>query len=227
MHAAELRALVFDAYGTIYDVASVQETCVRHFGDKGRALTDLWRVKQLEYTWLRSLMGEYEDFQAITEAGLRAACRALALELVEPARRDLMDHYFRLRPYAEVPLALERLARKRPLAILSNGSPAMLARVTEHNGLSARFRYILSVDTVKVFKPSPKVYELAVKAFGVGPEAIGFVSSNYWDAVGAKACGFHVFWINRFRRPREELGHDPDREVFTMDQVADIAESGP
>ena len=227
MTSPNLRALVFDAYGTLYDVASVQETCIRHYGEQGKALTDLWRVKQLEYTWLRSLMGKYEDFRAVTEAGLRAACLALGLDLGEAARRDLMDNYLRLKAYGEVPAALERLARSRPLAILSNGSPAMLERVTEHNGLTPRFKHILSVDAVKIFKPSPKVYDLAVQALGVAAGEIGFVSSNFWDAAGAKAFGFHVFWINRFRRPQEELGFRPDREVFTMDQIAELLEGKP
>ena len=216
-----LKALVFDAYGTLYDVTSVQAACEGHFPGQGKALTDVWRVKQLEYTWLRSLMRRYEDFQKVTEAGLRGACRALGLDLTEPARRELMECYFRLNAYPEVSAALERLARHHALAILSNGSPDMLKRVTDHNELTARFRAILSVDAVKIFKPSPRVYELAVSGLAAQPNEIGFVSSNFWDAAGAKAFGFHVYWINRFRRPGEELGLTPDREVFSMTEIAD------
>ena len=226
MNAPEMRALVFDAYGTIFDVASVQQTCLRHFPDKGKALTDMWRSKQLEYTWLRALMGRYEDFEAVTEAGLRASCLALGLKLEEPARRELMENYFRLSVYPEVPAALERLARSRALAILSNGSPNMLNRAAEHNGIGLRFKHILSVDAIRIYKPFPKVYELAVNALGLKPAQIGFVSSNYWDAAGAKSFGFYVFWINRFRRPQDELGFRPDREVFTMDEIADLVETG-
>lgn len=226
MAPPSLRALVFDAYGTIFDVTSVQATCARHFPDQGKALTELWRVRQLEYTWLRSLMGVYEDFEAVTGSALRASCLALGLKLDDAARRELMDNYLRLAAYPEVAGALERLARNHALAILSNGSPAMLSKVTEHNGLGARFKHVLSVDAVKTFKPAPKVYELAVKALGLKPAQIGFVSSNYWDAAGAKSFGFHVFWINRFRRPQEELGFRPDREVYTMDQIADLLETG-
>jgi 2-haloacid dehalogenase len=220
--ATILKALVFDAYGTLYDVTSVQEACERNFPGQGAALTNLWRAKQLEYTWLRSLMGRYENFERVTEAGLRGSCRALGVELGEQARTELMEAYFRLKTYPEVPGALETLSKRCVLAILSNGSPAMLERVTEHNGLSARFQAILSVDAVKIFKPAPQVYELAPNRLGVVPEEIGFVSSNFWDVAGAKAFGFHVFWINRFRRPREELGQNPDHEVTSMTEIDDL-----
>jgi len=226
MSEHDLKAIVFDAYGTIYDVASVLETCEKHFPGHGKAISDLWRVKQLEYTWLRSLMGKYENFYAVTEAGLRHSCKALSLDLGEEAKRALMENYFRLSPYPEVPAALERMAKNNLLAILSNGTPSMLQKVTEHNGLTPHFHSILSVDELKVFKPTPKVYQLAVDRLGVRAEQIGFVSSNFWDAAGAKACGFYVFWINRFRRPQEELGYAPDQEVFTMDQIADRLDRG-
>jgi 2-haloacid dehalogenase len=171
-------------------------------------------------------MGRYEDFQRVTESGLRGACGALGLNLEDKARGELMESYYRLKTYPEVPGALETLSKRHSLAILSNGSPAMLERVTDHNGLTARFKAILSVDSVKIFKPSPKVYELAVNRLGAAPNEIGFVSSNFWDAAGAKAFGFQVFWINRFRRPREELGQSPDREVFSMTEIADALSRG-
>ena len=221
MPTPSLKALVFDAYGTIFDVTSVQEACERNFPGHGKALTDLWRAKQLEYTWLRSLMERYEDFQRVTEAGLRGSCRALGLNLGEKACDELMGSYHRLKTYPEVPGALEMLSKRHSLAILSNGSPAMLERVAEYNGLTARFKAILSVDAVRIFKPSPRVYELAVNRLGAAPHEIGFVSSNFWDAAGAKAFGFYVFWINRFRRPQEELGQRPDREVFTMTGISE------
>ena len=226
MNAGNLKALVFDAYGTIYDVASVFKRCEHHFPGHGKAISELWRVKQLEYTWLRTLMGRYENFERLTEDGLRHTCRALSLELSDAVLRDLMSEYFKLATYSEVPAALERLAAKMPLAILSNGSPAMLQKVTEHNGLTDRFQAILSVDGLKIFKPSPRVYESAVNRLGIAKEAIGFVSSNYWDAVGAKAYGFYVLWINRFKRVQDELGVAPDQEVFTMNQIADWVEAG-
>jgi len=224
--APPLKALVFDAYGTLYDVNSVFEACERRFPGRGKALTELWRVKQLEYTWLRSLMGRYEDFHKVTEAGLRGACNALGLDLDASAQSELLQSYLRLSTYGGVPAALKELSRRHQLAILSNSSPAMLDAVTAHNGLAAYFRAVLSVDAVRVFKPSPRVYELAPRHLGVSPAEIGFVSSNFWDAAGAKAFGFYVFWINRFRRPREELGLSPDREVFGMDEIARLLDSG-
>jgi 2-haloacid dehalogenase len=217
-----LQALVFDAYGTLYDVASVTALCNKHFPGHGGAISDIWRQKQLEYTWLSSLMGRYQDFWQLTAAGLRFACGSLKLELSEEAFRELMENYLQLKPYAEVPGALQALAKRLPLAILSNGSPEMLLKVTQHNGFTPYLKQVLSVHDVGVFKPSPRVYELAVKKLAVPKEAIGFVSSNSWDAVGAKAYGFRVFWINRFSRFQEQLGVMPDHEIRTLDEIAPL-----
>jgi len=217
-----LQALVFDAYGTLYDVASVTALCNTHFPGQGSAISDIWRQKQLEYTWLASLMDRYQDFWQITAAGLRFACGSLKLELSEEAFRALMENYLQLTPYPEVPAALKALAQKLPLAILSNGSPEMLLKVTQHNGLTPHLKHVLSVHDVGIFKPSPRVYELAVTRLGVPKEAIGFVSSNSWDAVGAKAFGFHVFWINRFNRFQEQLGVVPDHIIRTLDEIAPL-----
>jgi len=215
-------ALVFDAYGTLYDVASVTRLAEEHFPGHGGAISDLWRQKQLEYTWLSSLMGRYQDFWQLTAAGLRFACGALKLELSEDAFRALMENYLQLSSYPEVPAALEALSRQRALAILSNGSPEMLLKVTQHNGFSRHLKAVISVHELSVFKPSPRVYALAASKLGVAKERIGFVSSNAWDAVGAKAYGFRVFWINRFGRPPEQLGVTPDHEIRTLDQIAPL-----
>jgi 2-haloacid dehalogenase len=217
-----IRALVFDAYGTLYDVASVTALCDKHFPGHGSAISDIWRQKQLEYTWLSSLMGRYQDFWQLTAAGLRFACGARGLELGEDAFRELMENYLQLKPYPEVEDALRELSGRMPLAILSNGSPEMLLKVTQHNGLMRYLKQVLSVHELGVFKPSPRVYELAVKKLGVPKEAVGFVSSNSWDAVGAKAYGFHVFWINRFNRFQEQLGVTPDHEIRTLDEIAPL-----
>jgi 2-haloacid dehalogenase len=215
----ELSALVFDAYGTLYDVTSVAARCRRHFADKGPAVSDLWRQKQLEYSWLNALMGRYPDFWKLTGEGLRFACSALSLPLSEETVRDLLNEYLKLATYPEVPGALQRLSGRLPLAILSNGTRHMLEEVTRHNGLSGYFRHILSVDEVRVFKPSPRVYQLAVDRLGVPAQRLGFVSTNAWDTAGAKSFGLHVIWINRFKRPREYLGYDPDREITTLDEL--------
>lgn len=214
-----IQALVFDAYGTLYDVASVGALCEEHFPGHGAAITEQWRQKQLEYTWLSSLMGRYQDFWQLTAAGLRYAVRAQGCEMGEDAYRALMENYLQLAPYSEVPAALERLAARVPLAILSNGSPEMLLKVTQHNGFEPHLKAVLSVHELGIFKPAPQVYLLAEQSLGVPRANIGFVSSNAWDAVGAKAFGLNVFWINRFNRPMEELGLSPDREIKTLDEV--------
>lgn len=217
--ASHLQALVFDAYGTLYDVSSVVALCDKHFPGQGAAVSDIWRQKQLEYTWLSSLMDRYQDFWQLTAAGLRFAVSALKLELEEDAFRELMENYLQLSPYAEVPGALKKLAARMPLAILSNGSPEMLLKVTQHNGLSQYLKGVLSVHDLGIFKPSPRVYELAVRKLSVAKQHIGFVSANSWDAIGAKSFGFHVFWINRFNRPMEQLGVEPDHEIRTLDEL--------
>ncbi len=217
-----LEALVYDAYGTLFDVYSVFEKCEKNFPGKGSAISEIWRTKQLEYTWLRSLMGKYQNFWELTDAALKFACRALELDLGANERAELMDNYLNLSPYAEVRDTLETLAKRVSQAVLSNGSPEMLASVVNNNGLTSFFQAILSVDELQIFKPAPRVYQLAVERLGVPAEKIGFVSSNCWDAIGAKSFGFHVFWINRFKRPLDEMGILPDHEIETLDQIDGI-----
>ena len=214
-----IQALVFDAYGTLFDVSSVIERCNRHFPGKGNQISEIWRIKQLEYTWLTSLMGQFRGFWDLTDAGLRFACHSLSLELKENIRHDLMNNYLFLTPYPEVRTTLENLSGKIQLAILSNGTQPMLDAVVGNAGISHLMDQVLSVDEVKIFKPSPKVYQLAADRLNLSKDQIGFVSSNAWDAAGAKAFGFQVFWINRFQRPMEELDLEPDYNISTLDQV--------
>ena len=210
----EISALVFDAYGTLFDVHSVTRLADSHFPGKGAALSAAWRTKQLEYTWLRSLMRRYEDFNRVTLAALEWSLQSLGLE-AEPAVRDaLLAEYRRLAMFPEVPATLERLARDRPLAILSNGHPEMLEALVDHNKLRERFRGgILSVHAAKVFMPDAAVYALAEEALGLSRTVMGFVSSNGWDAAGAKTFGFQVFWVNRGKAPVERLGVRPDAVI--------------
>jgi 2-haloacid dehalogenase len=216
---APIQALVFDAYGTLFDVHSVVDLCERIYPGKGEQFSRTWRAKQLEYTWLRSLMGEYQDFERVTEAALRYACRSLA-QPCDPATRDrLMNAYLHLSPFPEVRGALGRLSGL-PLAILSNGSPGMLGPLVKNTGLEAAFAQVISVDEAKIYKPSPRVYELAPKKLGVAREAIGFVSSNFWDAAGARAYGFQVFWINRGGAVPDELGHEPQAVLNSLAELA-------
>jgi 2-haloacid dehalogenase len=201
-------AVVFDAYGTLFDVHSVVGRCNELFAGRGAALSQLWRTKQLEYTWLRSLMGRYEDFAAVTRGALRYATAALGLECDAAVEAALIDEYLRLAPYPEVPTVLKEL-RDRRLAILSNGSPAMLRAVVGNAGLQAVFEAVMSVDSLRIFKPHPSVYHLAVDRLQVPREHIAFVSSNFWDVSGATSFGLRTFWVNRSGARPDELGLRP------------------
>jgi 2-haloacid dehalogenase len=212
------RALVFDAYGTLFDVHSVVEAG-RAVTTDPQALSALWRQKQLEYTWLRSLMGRYEDFWTVTEQALRWALRRLAIGATPAQVGALMDAYLSLACFPEVKAALGQLG-PAPLAILSNGSPRMLGAAVRSSGLDGAFRHVLSVDAVRVYKPAPEVYALGPRALGVPAGDILFVSSNAWDIAGAKAFGYRTCWCNRLEAPVEELGLSPDLEVERLDQIA-------
>jgi 2-haloacid dehalogenase len=234
-----IRALVFDAYGTLYDVQSVRNLVTESCGDKGELITQLWRQKQLEYTWLRSLMGCYEDFWAITRAALEFSLTSVGIA-PEPALCDpLMKKYLHLDLHAEAGQALESL-RDHRLAILSNGSPMMLDALVSSSGVAARFAEVISVDRAKRFKPDPDCYALVEPALGVAKEEVMFVSSNGFDIAGAKRYGFNVAWIDRsagmpaprdsdigpiefFRLMRgrpEQLGYEPD---FRVTRLTDLA----
>ncbi|HZP37600.1 MAG TPA: haloacid dehalogenase type II [Methylomirabilota bacterium] len=213
------RAFVFDAYGTLFDVHSVTDAA-RAVTPDPQALSHLWRQKQLEYTWLRSLMGRYQDFWLVTGQALRFALRRLGITAAESQVEALMSAYLTLAPFPEVPAALRAL-RGRPLAILSNGSPHMLESAVRSSGLGAAFDHVLSVDAVGVYKPSPLVYDLAVRALGIPAGEILFVSSNAWDVAGAAAYGFRTCWCNRANAPAEELDVTPDYEVDRLDAILD------
>lgn len=208
-------ALVFDAYGTLFDVHSVVRRCDAFWPGKGAALSQLWRAKQLEYTWQRSLMRRYAPFSQVTRAALGYACEALELALDDAKTEALMQEYLRLATYPDVPKALAQFRTKT--AILSNGSPDMLDPLVKHSGL--KFDAVLSVDALQVFKPAPEVYQLAVDRLGVAKERIGFVSSNCWDALGAKSYGFTVFWINRLGAPVDRLGFEPDGMLGSLGEL--------
>jgi 2-haloacid dehalogenase len=214
---ASIRGYVFDAYGTLFDVHSVV--------DAGRAITAdplalslTWRQKQLEYTWLRALMGRYEDFWTVTEAALRWTIRRLALSADEAQIRGLMDAYLSLACFPEVPEALERI-EGRPRAILSNGSPRMLQAAVASSGLGPHLPHVLSVDAVRTYKPAPAVYALGPRALGIPAGDLLFVSSNGWDVAGAKAFGYQVAWCNRLGAPEEELGVRADYVVRTLREL--------
>ena len=211
------KGFVFDAYGTLFDVHSVIETG-REITSDPQTLSATWRQKQLEYTWLRALMGRYEDFWRVTEAALRFAVRRLQITASEAQLRRLMEAYLSLAAFPEVKTTLERL-KGAPLTILSNGSPRMLEAAVRSSGLGGYLRHILSVDAVKTYKPSPEVYALGPKAMGCPAGELLFVSANAWDVAGAKAYGYRVCWCNRTNAPMEELGFAPDLTVERLDQI--------
>jgi len=212
------RAFLFDAYGTLFDVHSVVEAG-RAITSDPQALSNLWRQKQLEYTWLRSLMGRYEDFWVVTEEALRFALRRLGIAATEAQIAVLMGAYLSLAPFPEVRSALARLAGP-PLGILSNGSPRMLEAAVRSSGLAGALAHVLSVDAVRTYKPSPAVYEMGARAFGLRASEILFVSSNAWDIAGAKAFGYVTCWCNRGKAPVDLLGVTPDYEVSSLDEIA-------
>ena len=209
------QALVFDAYGTLYDVHSVIRRCEQFWPGRGAALSQLWRAKQLEYTWQRSLMRRYAPFSQVTREALQYACSSLGLPLDQRKADALFGEYLQLAVYPE---ATEALARhKGRQAILSNGSPDMLDPLVRHSGL--RFDAVLSVDELKVFKPAPEVYQLAIDRLRVPKQSIAFVSSNCWDALGAKSFGFRVFWVNRLKSPVDQLGFQPDAIIGSLHEL--------
>ena len=219
----EISALVFDAYGTLFDVHSVTRLAETFFPGKGAALSQAWRSKQLEYTWLRGLMERYEDFQRVTVSSLEWALEYLDLEADDNARRALVAEYRRLSPFPEVPAALDAMARLRPLAILSNGHPEMLEAVVEHNKLRNFFRGgVLSVHAARTYKPHPDVYRLVEDRLGVPRALVGFVSSNGWDAAGARSFGFKVYWVNRGGLPVERLGVRPDATIANLQELVTL-----
>ena len=203
---------MFDAYGTLFDVHSVAARCESCWPGKGAQLSQLWRAKQLEYTWQRSLMQRYAPFSTVTREALAYSCEALGLELSVAQMEALMGEYLSSRLYPDVAQTLAQLETAKK-AILSNGSPDMLLPLVEHSGLE--LDAVISVDELKVFKPAPQVYELAVKKLQLDDSKIGFVSSNCWDALGAKSFGFSVYWINRAGAPVDRLGFKPDRILKT------------
>ena len=216
------RAFVFDAYGTLFDVHSVIELAEALAPRQGALLSQIWRTKQLEYTWLSSLMlsptRPRDDFAALTAHALDYAIAQLTILLDPDDRRRLLDAYLRLAPFPDASETLAALA-PRPRWILSNGTLAMLEPLVAGSALASHLDGILSVDAAGIYKPSPRVYQLAVDRLGLEPADIGFVSSNGWDAAGAKAFGFATFWVNRTGFPLERHAAPPDYVIDRLTQI--------
>lgn len=240
-----IKAVVFDAYGTLYDVQSVAEITEEMFPGYGEIITQIWRIKQLEYSWLRSLMRRYQDFTAVTRESLAYTLRSLGLEYGRAAFDRIVEKYLHLALYPDARATLEAL-KNRKLAILSNGSPDMLEALVRNTGLDALLDATISVDAKKTFKPSPEAYTLIEETLGVGPREVLFISSNPWDACGAKSFGLNVAWIERvtpeamallcvesetvapltmfkaLRTQMDELGVAPDHRIATLSEIPKV-----
>jgi 2-haloacid dehalogenase len=214
-----VRACVFDAYGTLFDFASAAMRCQDELGDKVKPLTTLWRDKQLQYTWLRAVQARHADFWQVTGDALDYALETLGL--ATPALRErLMSLYLSLEAFPEVPATLRRLKERGLVtAILSNGTPQMLAAAVQAAGLGSLLDQVLSVEEVGVYKPHPTVYQLAVDRLGIPAAAISFQSSNAWDAYAASAFGMRVVWCNRYGQRSERLPGRPDAVVQSLSEL--------
>ena len=219
-----IRAFAFDAYGTLFDVFSVTSLCERLFPGKGNALAQLWRAKQLQYSLLRSLMGRHRDFWGLTEDGLAYASESLGLDLTAGKRRELMEAYLTLEAFPDVKPGLQALKKRGlRLAILSNGEPKMLESAARSAGIDTLLDTIISVEEVKIFKVSPRVYNLGAERMNVPGAELGFVTSNSWDVNGAASAGLTTFWIRRSAgEPPEKLGFAADRVVAALTDLAPL-----
>jgi len=216
---AATRACVFDAYGTLFDLTSAARRCADALGGKAESLGALWRTRQLEYSWLRSLMGAHADFWQVTGESLDYALAVLGIADAA-LRARLMDAFLHIQAYPDAVTVLDALNRaKRPAAILSNGSPRMLSAAVESAGLGHLLDHVLSIEEAGIYKPHPRVYALAARRLGVPAEHICFVSSNGWDAAGAAQFGFKAVWANRAGAPRERLPGEPVAELSGLDRL--------
>ena len=217
-----IQAFVFDAYGTLFNINSLDERLAYYFGDQAEEISVTWRQKQLEYTWLRALMQRYVPFSQVTQDALAYACQLAKVNLTDEVCTDLLQRYEILKAYPEVLSVLQQLSQSYRLAILSNADPTFLEQAVQHNQLGNYLETILSADTLQTFKTMPQVYQLAVDALQLPPEQIAFVTSNLWDVAGAKSFGLTTVWINRGTIP-EQLGFMADYEVSEFRALIAVA----
>ncbi|MDO8702910.1 MAG: haloacid dehalogenase type II [Undibacterium sp.] len=221
-----IQAIVFDAYGTLFDVYSIRELGEKLFPGAGQALAELWRDKQIEYTHLRSMSSMYKPFWEITQDALIFSCKKLGLRLNLDAQSALMGQYARLQAFPENLSVLQELrTRGFKLAVLSNGNPQMLQSAVDAANMQGIFTHLLSVDLVKKFKTAPEAYQMAPDIFGTPAKNILFVSSNCWDACCASWFGYTTFWVNRHAAPLEELGVRPHGEGRSLVDVLEFVDS--
>ena len=218
-----IKAIIFDAYGTLFDVNSAAEKCKDKIGDKWEAFANYWRTTQLEYTWLRNLMKRHKDFWQITEDSLDKSIRVFKID--NSMRDELLDLYKILSPFEEVPKVLKSLKEKNfKLAILSNGTPSLLNELVRSNNLNNLFDDIFSIEEVGVFKPDFKVYDMPVKKYKIEKNEIAFLSANTWDVSGGGNYGYNSIWVNRNNNIFDKLDYSPQNEIKNLNDLLDITE---
>ena len=213
-----IKAIIFDAYGTLFDVNSAAEKCKSKIGDKWESFANYWRKTQLEYTWLRSLMGRHKDFWQITEDSLDKSMQAFSVD--KAMKNELLDLYRILSPYPEVKETLEKLKEKKyKLAILSNGTPDLLNELVKSNDLQNLFDDIFSIEEVKIYKPSSKVYDMPIKKYNIKHEEVAFLSANTWDVSGGGNYGYNSIWVNRNKNIFDNLDYSPVEEIKNLNDL--------
>ena len=216
-----IKAIIFDAYGTLFDVNSAAEKCKDKIGDKWEGFANYWRTTQLEYTWLRSLMNRHKDFWAITEDSLDKSMQAFKIDL--SMRNELLDLYRVLSTFPEVKEVLEKLKEKNyKLAILSNGTPSLLNELVKSNNLDNIFNDIFSIEEVKVYKPHPKVYNIPVEKYQIQRNEVAYLSANTFDVSGSGNYGFNPVWVNRNNSVFDNLDYVPKYQVENLGKLLDI-----
>ena len=216
-----IKAIIFDAYGTLFDVNSAAEKCKDKIGDKWEGFANYWRTTQLEYTWLRSLMKRHKDFWQVTEDSLDKSMKAY--EIDSSMRNELLDLYKILSPFKEVPDVLKSLKEKNfKLAILSNGTPALLEQLVKSNNLENLFDDIFSIEEVGIYKPHYKVYDIPIKKYQIKKNEVTFLSANTWDVSGGGNYGFNSIWVNRNKNIFDNLDYKPQNEIENLKKLIDI-----
>ena len=217
----DIKAIVFDAYGTLFDVNSAAEKCKGKIGDKWEGFANFWRTTQLEYTWLRSLMKRHKNFWQVTEDSLDKSMKAYKIDA--SMKSELLNLYKVLSPYPEVKEVLERLKVKEyRLAILSNGTPTLLNELVKSNNLENIFDDLFSIEEVGIYKPDSKVYDMPIKKYQIKADEIAFLSSNTWDVSGGGNYGYNTIWVNRNKNIFDNLDYKPKNEVSNLTQIVDI-----
>ena len=216
-----IKAIIFDAYGTLFDVNSAAEKCKDKIGDKWESFANYWRTTQLEYTWLRSLMNRHKDFWQVTEDSLDKSMKAFKID--PSMRNELLDLYKILSTFPEVKEVLQNLKKKDyKLAILSNGTPTLLNELVTSNNLDNIFDDIFSIEEVGIYKPDSKVYNLPIKKYQIKKDEVAFLSANTWDVSGGGNYGYSSIWVNRNNNIFDNLDYKPKNEVKNLKQLLDI-----